>query len=52
MLRDGRRIDGRWSRPAPDVGTRFMYGGGDDIRLKPGATWVLLVPDGQPLTSS
>jgi hypothetical protein len=52
VLRDGRRIDGRWERPGPDAGTRFLYGGGDDIRLRPGPTWVMLVPDGQPLTTS
>lgn len=52
VLRDGRRADGRWSRPTPDAGTRFVYGSGSDILLRPGPTWVLLVPDGQPLTTS
>lgn len=52
VLCDGRRADGRWSRPTPDAGTRFVYGSGSDILLRPGPTWVLLVPDGQPLTTS
>lgn len=52
VLRDRRRIDGSWRRPTPDSGTRFVYGSGSDILLRPGPTWVLLVPDGQPLTGS
>jgi hypothetical protein len=52
VLRDGRRTDGRWERPTPSAGTRFLQEGGDDIRLRPGPTWVMLVPDGQPLMTS
>lgn len=52
VLRDGRRIDGRWERPTSDRGTRFVYGGGDDVLLRPGPTWVMLVPDGQPMTTT
>ena len=52
VLRDGKRIDGTWRRPTPDAGTRFLDAAGADIRLRPGATWVLLVPVGQPLTTS
>lgn len=52
VLRDGRRTDGSWRRATADAGTRLVYGSGGDILLRPGPTWVLLVPDGQPLTTS
>lgn len=52
VLRDGRRYDGTWRRLAPETGTRFLDPGGKDIPLTPGATWVLLVPQGQPLSTS
>ena len=52
VLRDGRRYDGRWRRLAPDTGTRFLDAAGKDIALRPGATWVLLVPQDQPLSTS
>jgi hypothetical protein len=52
VLRDGRRYDGTWRRLTPETGTRFFDRAGKDIPLKPGATWVLLVPQGQPLSTS
>jgi hypothetical protein len=49
MLRDGRRIDGQWSRPDPAAGTRFTDDAGADLPLAPGPTWILLVPAGAQL---
>ena len=50
VLRDGKRIQGRWRRLAPHTGTRVLDAAGKDIALKPGPTWFLLVPLGQPVT--
>lgn len=48
VLRDGKRIDGTWSRPDAASGTRFLDPAGVDIPLNPGgATWVLLQPAGK-----
>jgi hypothetical protein len=51
VLCDGRRYDGTWRRPAPDKGTRFLDRFDKDLALKPGPTWVLLVPQDQPLST-
>lgn len=49
MLRDGKRIDGQWTRPHPAAGTRFVDDAGVDLPLAPGPTWILLVPAGAHL---
>ena len=51
LFRDGRRYVGRWARPRPSLGTRFVDRAGRDLLLRPGSTWVLLVPTGRPLQS-
>ena len=50
VLRDGVAVKGTWRRLTAETGTRYLDATGKDIRLKPGATWVLLLPKGQPLT--
>jgi Protein of unknown function (DUF3048) N-terminal domain/Protein of unknown function (DUF3048) C-terminal domain len=50
VLRDGRRTTGTWKRLGAATGTRFYDAKGRDIALKPGPTWVLLLPSGRPLT--
>ncbi|MCA1719890.1 MAG: DUF3048 domain-containing protein [Actinobacteria bacterium] len=52
VLRDGKRLTGTWRRPAAAAGTRLVAASGADIPLRAGATWVLLVPVGQPVTFS
>ncbi|MCA1712592.1 MAG: DUF3048 domain-containing protein [Actinobacteria bacterium] len=52
VLRDGRAIKARWRRLSPDTGTRYLDAAGKDVPLKPGPTWVLLLPQGRPLTLS
>lgn len=48
VLRDGKQIDGTWTRADRAGGTRFVDAAGADIPLAPGgATWVLLSPVGE-----
>jgi hypothetical protein len=49
VLRDGRSVPGTWNRTRQGSGTRFLDARGQDIPLRPGSTWVLLVPQGQPV---
>lgn len=49
VFRDGRAYAGRWSRPSAAAGTHFLDGRGQDLALRPGQTWILLVPRGTPL---
>ncbi len=44
ILRDGRMIDGQWRRPEPAGALEFVDSDGRPIPLKPGATWIQLVP--------
>jgi len=44
ILRDGRLIVGRWSRPSLGDVTVFQTKGGDEIALAPGTTFIQLVP--------
>ena len=51
VLRDGRAIPATWLRPEVAGGTRFVDGSGADLPLRPGPTWVLLLPaNGASLT--
>jgi hypothetical protein len=50
VLRDGRAVRATWRRPSATRGTRFVDGAGKDVPLRPGPTWVLLLPKGRPLT--
>lgn len=51
VFRDGRRIDGRWSRPAAGAGTVLTDRAGKVIPLAPGGAWVVLVGNDAPLQS-
>lgn len=50
VFRDGRAIPATWKRLNESTGTRYYDASGKDIPLRPGATWVLLLPKGKPLT--
>lgn len=52
VLRDGHAVTGRWRRPTTADGTRLLDATGRDIPLRPGPTWVLLLPSSSPLTLS
>ncbi|MDL5154599.1 DUF3048 domain-containing protein [Actinomycetospora termitidis] len=43
VLRDGHRLDGSWSRSAPDAPTAFTTPDGAPLPFAPGPVWVLLV---------
>lgn len=44
VFRDGRMIDGNWRRPAQPGVLAFVDFAGNPIPLKPGNTWIELVP--------
>lgn len=50
VFRDGRKISGQWVRQTASHPTRFVDAAGKDIPFKPGAVWVLLVPQGTRVT--
>jgi hypothetical protein len=52
LFRDGRLITATWRRLTVKTGTRFLDDKGRDVPMKPGPTWILLQPKGQPLTWS
>lgn len=43
ILRDGQRFDGTWSREGTDM-YRFKDAAGKALKLKPGLTWIHVVP--------
>lgn len=49
VLRDGMRVESRWLRQGFGR-TRLVTTGRRDVPLRPGRTWVLLLPAGRPLT--
>jgi hypothetical protein len=49
VFRDGRRIEGHWSRPKPTDGTKLVDLSGKPIALAPGGAWFVLVNNGVPL---
>lgn len=44
VLRDGRALHANWRRLGVSTGTRYLDDKGRDLPLKPGPTWVLLLP--------
>ncbi|HEX6675328.1 MAG TPA: DUF3048 domain-containing protein [Actinomycetes bacterium] len=44
VLRDGKVVTGRWSRPAASDPVRLLGAGGAPIPLRPGRTWIELLP--------
>jgi hypothetical protein len=49
VFRDGRRIEGTWSRKAVDDGTTLRAKDGNTIALAPGGAWFVLVATDAPL---
>jgi hypothetical protein len=52
ILRDGKLIVGRWERADESDLTIFRTKRGEEIHLRPGTTFVELVPKGEPVTFS
>lgn len=50
VFRNGRRIDGTWSRASVNDGTSFKSTNGQPIPLSPGGAWIVLVATNAPLT--
>jgi hypothetical protein len=50
VFRNGRRIDGTWSRKSVDDGTSFTSAAGRSIPLSPGGAWIVLVATNAPLS--
>ncbi|HLF26092.1 MAG TPA: DUF3048 domain-containing protein [Anaerolineae bacterium] len=44
LLRDGQVYEGRWSRPDPHAFFELTDAAGDPLNLKPGVTWIQIVP--------
>lgn len=50
VFRQGKEIQGTWSRPTNSAGTTMKTAAGKPIPLNPGNTWVVLVSQGAPTT--
>jgi Protein of unknown function (DUF3048) N-terminal domain/Protein of unknown function (DUF3048) C-terminal domain len=50
VLRDGVFVRGTWKRASLSSPLQLLTGSGQTIKLKPGTTWVDVVPSGQPIT--
>jgi Protein of unknown function (DUF3048) N-terminal domain/Protein of unknown function (DUF3048) C-terminal domain len=50
VLRDGVFIRGTWKRASLSSPLQLLNGAGQTIKLRPGNTWVDVVPSGQPVT--
>ncbi|MEV0603972.1 DUF3048 domain-containing protein [Streptomyces sp. NPDC050315] len=46
ILRDGKKYQAEWSRPAPDNGTTYTTPEGHPLPFTPGPIWVALTPKG------
>ena len=52
VLAAGRVVRGKWSKPAPEAVTAFTDETGAAVSLLPGRTWVLLVPNKSPSSTT
>jgi hypothetical protein len=44
VFRDGVMIEAKWSKPGPDDFVQYVYLDGSPVPLRPGQTWVEVVP--------
>ena len=52
VFRDGRMLDGNWKRPAQPNAFELVDGNGQPITLKPGNTWIEVVPLSFPVKAT
>lgn len=45
-LSGGRLLEGRWRKERPEAPTRYLDAGGVPLTLRPGPTWILVLPEG------
>ena len=50
VLRDGVAVTATWKRPKASAVTHYVDAKGKDVPLRPGPTWVLLLPSSSSLT--
>ena len=50
IVRDGKIVLGVWKKEKDDSRTKFFDNGGNEIMLKPGVTWLQIVPDNAEIT--
>jgi hypothetical protein len=50
VLRDGKVVAGTWRRSTLAAGTHYRDKDGKDVPLKPGTTWIVLLPSDASLT--
>lgn len=50
LFRDGRALEGNWSRKDANSPTVYLDAAGKPVPLKPGRTWVLLAPQNSTVT--
>ena len=43
ILRDGKLLHKRWTRPTSSQATHYVDDKGNDIKLSPGQTWIMIV---------
>ena len=52
VFRDGQSFKGRWSKASADEPLEFTTRGGDPLPLRPGQTWIEILPVGDRLETS
>ncbi|MDX6242947.1 MAG: hypothetical protein QOE76_670, partial [Frankiales bacterium] len=50
ILHDGKLWHKRWTRPTAGQATRYVDDKGNDIKLAPGQTWIMIVPIGSAVS--
>ena len=50
LFRDGARYDGNWRRDSATATTELFNPDGSPLKLRPGRTWVHLIPEQEPIS--
>lgn len=51
LFRDGRAMSGTWQRGSVDAMIELFDSAGNPLTLKPGQTWIQIIPAGMPFTN-
>jgi hypothetical protein len=52
VMSGGASVKGTWTRPTMNAATKFLDAAGNPIKLRPGNTWIHLIPEGQAIAPS